>query len=89
MDEIKLKPCPFCGGEAHMQFPFIVRCSACGVERDNCGKAADAISDWNRRTDPEREAMAGLLARAIATHGESGPLVAMRALLPAAPERET
>lgn len=52
MDNEKLKPCPFCGGEA--EFVFIkdnqyVRCSRCGAVGANTFNAKDVIAAWNRR----------------------------------------
>jgi Lar family restriction alleviation protein len=37
IDEMKFKPCPFCGGEAHVEndfsdYSFIVCCSVCGAK---------------------------------------------------------
>ena len=36
-DEMKLKPCPFCGGEAYIEndfsdYSFMVRCLVCGAK---------------------------------------------------------
>ena len=56
IDEIELKPCPFCGGEAEMmgdQYPY-VECHECGAgfttnhsyEFDE----GDAASKWNARS---------------------------------------
>jgi len=55
---VKLKPCPFCGGEAveYQEFRFSVVCTVCGafgpdhdgltpdIKMENCTDA------WNRRT---------------------------------------
>lgn len=53
MDEIKLKPCPFCGSKAVVQ-PFMgywaVTCSGCGGSVvGKYDKAKEAIKVWNRR----------------------------------------
>src|SRR5687768_14980281 len=45
-----LKPCPFCGGEAHYQdgYPYnIVKCISCGARSFT---REDAIAAWNKRT---------------------------------------
>ena len=66
MSEIKLKPCPFCGGEAefvlgeeyreeHKQSKDWIQCSSCGIETpyfDTPEKAAEA---WNRREGEQNE----------------------------------
>ena len=57
----KLKPCPFCGGEAYLEpasdTPSIVICMKCGargkwfeVSKHYCSDEK-AIEAWNRRTD--------------------------------------
>lgn len=54
--EIKLKPCPFCGGEAEIiddAMGTISRCQRCGAENRN-GVYGDgghklAVKDWNSR----------------------------------------
>ena len=65
MSEIKLKPCPFCGGEAILKRDriglYCVKCTNCGCmttfqfdfgegEEVSGRKAADV---WNRRIDNE------------------------------------
>lgn len=56
MSEIKLKPCPFCCGEAKIvksYYTIWVKCICCGAKsrcEENEEKAADA---WNRRADNE------------------------------------
>ena len=57
MNEIGLKSCPFCGGEAkYMEIKdfFVSRfvtCAKCGIETPrNCLNRKDAIKQWNRRT---------------------------------------
>jgi Lar family restriction alleviation protein len=55
----KLKPCPFCGGKAHvmqMGFPHWVYCEDCGakVQGGTC-EEKDSIKAWNRRTGSKLE----------------------------------
>ena len=52
MTEIeKLKPCPFCGGEASFQpRKFAIICNACGARRpDGSPDSADHVASWNAR----------------------------------------
>ena len=56
MNEIKLKPCPFCGGEARLTqyYPgrnYSVQCSVCGAITLHYTNAVDAARAWNRRVD--------------------------------------
>ena len=52
----KLKPCPFCGGEAMLEkIPnrsFIVRCPKCGAKTPYWSWSAAAIETWNKRAQP-------------------------------------
>lgn len=59
-NEIKLKPCPFCGGEATLYVGNfdVVRCVTpckivclCGVSTGVCRTKEEAIEAWNRRAD--------------------------------------
>ena len=59
MSKQKLKPCPFCGGEAnimHMDgYPYWVYCEDCGVKV--YGRILDkeeSIRAWNRRAKDEK-----------------------------------
>ena len=56
----KIKPCPFCGGEAEVRpsylasysnpAPFYVRCMKCGATGNlYCATEQEAIEQWNRR----------------------------------------
>jgi len=52
----KLKPCPFCGGEAHLQ-PFMgywtVGCTDCfGAVVGKIETKEEAIKEWNKRPSP-------------------------------------
>lgn len=53
MDEIKLKPCPFCGGKALAlgHHVFWIRCLKCGAETTSCCSLEQAKEAWNRRAD--------------------------------------
>jgi Lar family restriction alleviation protein len=46
----KLKSCPFCGGEAHIEndfsdYSFMVRCSVCGAETRTFIMGLDEVPD--------------------------------------------
>ena len=59
----KLKPCPFCGGEADLriydppfvpQMQFYVACTNCGAMTHPCNLYKErAIALWNRRQNKE------------------------------------
>ena len=64
----KLKPCPFCGGEAdyypadpNIQLEYEaerwgniwVQCMECGASTIECDSFAEASEKWNRRADNE------------------------------------
>lgn len=52
----KLKPCPFCGGEAffreRVEYGVKVVCKNCWNESKFCHDEIDAIIAWNRRVEP-------------------------------------
>lgn len=57
MSEIKLKPCPFCGGKAesfqdYMGW-FVVQCK-CGIGTLHYSTLEAAVKAWNRRTPNDR-----------------------------------
>lgn len=51
MSEIKLLPCPFCGGEAY--FPTItktfIECKSCGFETEYTEDTEWLVNTWNTR----------------------------------------
>ena len=63
----RLKPCPFCGGDALLSHDYegigssYVRCRKCGVESIRFIKSFEIASDdraveyWNRRADDEAD----------------------------------
>lgn len=60
MDEIKLKPCPFCGSDAEMQRDkyrglrtFYVRCWGCCAQTDLEYAEEFAAELWNERVNDE------------------------------------
>lgn len=56
--ETKLKPCPFCAGEAVLFARFMptwVMCKKCGATTKAKYDVNDAIKAWNRRTDNETD----------------------------------
>lgn len=58
----KLKPCPFCGGEAfitpiitnYYEPRFTVFCKECNAKSKYCKDEESAIAAWNRRADDVR-----------------------------------
>lgn len=61
MSEIKLKPCPFCGGKG--VFPkwmentdyFWICCEICGCETACYDTKKEAEEAWNKRGDEQNE----------------------------------
>lgn len=59
----ELKPCPFCGGEAEINYGMTYgfsylyepRCSSCGCMLDTYSTEGEAIEAWNRRVDPIKQ----------------------------------
>ncbi len=57
----RLKPCPFCGGEAEivslLYVPysiFYVKCKECEISQNPYFEKQDAIAAWNRREEAEK-----------------------------------
>lgn len=57
MSEPKLKPCPFCGGEARLIFDGALHwgyCGGCDVDGPTSPNERVATERWNRRIEPVR-----------------------------------
>lgn len=74
---MKLKPCPFCGGEASPLIkPFIgadgsglvIECDRCWCSTGYYETEAEAIEAWNTRADPEFGVVA-MTEENMAAHG--------------------
>ncbi len=69
--ELKLLPCPFCGGEAYTRAyndTFWVRCERCGVETQDLHLTRpQAAEEWNRRAPARSDAVARLVEACKAT----------------------
>ena len=54
---IKLKSCPFCGGDAEMMgITFVyVKCLKCGVETMGYREEDEAAGEWNRRDGEDHD----------------------------------
>ena len=60
MDEIKLKPCPFCGGEAEIFVSdvtdrAVVYCKGCDAQIQIKPNEEEAIEAWNERVSEVAE----------------------------------
>ena len=56
--DIKLKKCPFCGGEAHFVKTSIaeyVQCTKCKAEAGVISSFKEAAEAWNRRIGEQNE----------------------------------
>ena len=59
MSDVKLKPCPFCGGEAKLHHnsltdKFKVWCSECDCRTDVYSDKEEVVKCWNTRKPMER-----------------------------------
>ena len=58
MKDIELKPCPFCGGKAHIYQNYngyyVAQCDKCGIGTLLCSDEKTAKRRWNRRTNNEQ-----------------------------------
>ena len=61
-EEIELKPCPFCGGNAESYTPWTgdaygywIRCEECGCETDVYSAQKYAVEAWNERVGEQNE----------------------------------
>lgn len=52
---VKIKPCPFCGGEADVDIGnfggMVCYCKQCFSQGKQCNTEEEAIEAWNRRID--------------------------------------
>lgn len=61
LEKTALKPCPFCGGEAHIfqiqensklqSRLWVVRCPVCGANQLPFSEKHYAVEAWNRRAE--------------------------------------
>ncbi len=91
-NDVKLEPCPFCGGEAELEDlggrdEYFVYCTnpRCGVQQIAKYLPDDAIAAWNARHQPQREAVLEALdwlraQRSVHAGGVSVPRSALIAI---------
>ena len=60
MEEIELKPCPFCGGKGveiledenkYLYYRYMAQCQKCGANAKLSRTKEEARKAWNRRAD--------------------------------------
>lgn len=78
IDEKKLKPCPFCGGEVYTYtdedwyWKWKVECQGCGCDLGYYETEAEATEAWNKRVEPPADQCVPLseVYRVIAGHSD-------------------
>lgn len=83
MDNLILKPCPFCGGGAILVKDFssfkdwtYVRCKECGASVAVVDNPYRAIENWNRRSEKIFEELETVLYRRVhPTVNENGEII--------------
>lgn len=77
MNKEKLKPCPFCGGEAEIikaQFlggdNYACRCVDCVAQSAFCWTEEKAVAEWNRRNYPEKQDSSNLTYAGVERSGK-------------------
>ena len=71
MAEIKLMPCPFCGGNAGMvaiDRTYWAYCTVCHAETDMVGDAEHAARLWNKRTEKPFHSAVSMMQDGLALH---------------------
>ncbi len=78
MSSEAIKPCPFCEGEAQMiprampaSVRYYVECEECGCSQLTHRLEADAITEWNTRTD-HTAGLLETLQEAVTVYGKPG-----------------
>ena len=56
---MRLKPCPFCGGDAVTEYwvfaGYFTVCSECGATSGFCETEKESIDSWNKRAEELEE----------------------------------
>ena len=81
MDELKLKPCPFCDGAAKLETEMLFGrsrhsavCQTCGARGSRCETAEEAVERWNARpeTQDNLDAMCSQIKKVVRTESDDG-----------------